>query len=138
MRKLIDLIILFVFVITSSCNKDEVIVVEESTTDIYYRAKNASSQASFTKVFEYMPAPGQFINETNTGGFSGDETTMDKAVAFAANRMKKNLFVSLGGFGGYIVVGFDHSIDNTGLYDFAIKGNPIRLFRAGYCLGYER
>ena len=40
--------------------------------------------------------------------------------------MKEGTFVSLGGFGGYIVVGFDHSIDNTGNYDFGIIGNSFK------------
>ena len=34
-------------------------------------------------------------------------------------------WVSLGGFGGYIVVGFDHSIDNSGDYDLGILGNSF-------------
>ena len=33
--------------------------------------------------------------------------------------------MSLGGWGGYIVVGFDHSIENKGGYDFSIKGNAF-------------
>ena len=34
--------------------------------------------------------------------------------------------MSLGGFGGYIIVGFDHSIAARGLeYDFAIQGNAF-------------
>ena len=40
--------------------------------------------------------------------------------------MKDDAFVSLGGFGGYMVIGFDHSIDNTGNYDFGIKGNSFK------------
>ena len=35
------------------------------------------------------------------------------------------IWVSLGGFGGYIIVGFDHSIDNSGDYDFGILGNSF-------------
>lgn len=66
---------------------------------------NAPS-AYANRVLEYMPAPGQFIN-TATGirrdGFS---------------------LLSLGGFGGYIVLGFDHTVPNmAGAYDFKIYGN---------------
>lgn len=39
--------------------------------------------------------------------------------------MMRNTYVSLGGFGGYIVVGFDHSIDASGGYDLAIVGNSF-------------
>ncbi len=91
----------------------------------FKRPKSAASVASQTIVFEYTPAPGQFINELKTSGFTGTETTPEAAVAYAKSRMESSLFVSLGGFGGYIVVGFDHSIDNTGDYDFAIKGNSF-------------
>ena len=39
--------------------------------------------------------------------------------------MEANKWVSLGAFGGYIVVGFDHSIAASGDYDFAILGNSF-------------
>ena len=80
------------------------------------------------KVYEYTPAPGQFINETGTfGGMTGNETTPDAADAWAEARLKKRTHVSLGSWGGYIIVGFDHSIVNTnGGYDFAIQGNAFK------------
>ena len=90
----------------------------------YYRAKSGGSSADWNRVYEYRPAPGQFINELKTGGFTG-ENTMDAAIAYAEKRMESGTWVSLGGFGGYIVVGFDHSIENSGDYDFAIKGNSF-------------
>ena len=114
--------ILTVVALFSSCNTDDVITEE---LEEHYRAKTETSVAEQTVVFEYTPAPGQFINETKTGGFDGTQTTPESAIAYATQRMKDELFVSLGGFGGYIVVGFDHSIDNTGSYDFGIKGNSF-------------
>ena len=120
MKKYIYL--LAAILITSSCNTDDVITEE---LEDHYRAKTTTSVAEQTIVFEYTPAPGQFINETKTGGFDGTQTTPEAAIAYATQRMKEELFVSLGGFGGYIVVGFDHSIDNTGSYDFGIKGNSF-------------
>ena len=107
----------------SSCNTDDVITEE---LEDHYRAKTETSVAEQTKVFEYTPAPGQFINETKTGGFDGTQTTSESAIAYATQRMKDGTWVSLGGFGGYIVVGFDHSIDNTGGYDFGILGNSFK------------
>ena len=99
----------------------------------FYRAKSNTSKADWSKVYEYTPAPGQFINELKTGGFDGTQTTPEAAVAYAEARMRaidKNgnpypNWVSLGGFGGYIVVGFDHSIDNSGDYDLGILGNSF-------------
>ena len=121
MKKYIYLIA--TIIITSSCNTDDVIT--EKLED-HYRAKTETSVAEQTVVFEYTPAPGQFINETKTGGFTGEETTPEAAIAYATQRMKDDAFVSLGGFGGYMVVGFDHSIDKTGNYDFGIKGNSFK------------
>ena len=109
--------------ITSSCNSDDVITEELKD---HYRAKTEISVAEQSIVFEYTPAPGQFINETKTGGFTGNEATPEAAAAYAEQRMESGAFVSLGGFGGYMVVGFDHSIDNTGSYDFGIIGNSFK------------
>ena len=99
----------------------------------FYRAKSAASKADWNKVYEYTPAPGQFINELKTGGFDGTQTTPEAAIAYAESRMSETyengdpnpIWVSLGGFGGYIVVGFDHSIDNSGDYDLGILGNSF-------------
>lgn len=78
-----------------------------------------------TKVFEYTPAPGQFINNPITGGFNGVELTPQDACDYAERRLSQRSFISLGGFGGYIVVGFDEPIINSGEYDLAIAGNPF-------------
>ena len=92
----------------------------------YYRAKSGTSSANWSKVYEYTPAPGQFINETKTGGFDGTQTTSEAAIAYAEARMSDENWVSLGGFGGYIILGFDHSVDNSGDYDFGILGNSFK------------
>ena len=99
----------------------------------FYRAQSGASKADWNKVFEYTPAPGQFINELKTGGFDGTQTTMEAAIAYAEARMSQTkadgtpnpIWVSLGGFGGYIIVGFDHSIENSGDYDLGILGNSF-------------
>lgn len=93
--------------------------------DDFYRPSSSSSAPAFSKVYEYLPAPGQFIGETKAGGFDGSETTMQKAIEYAEKRLQAKQWISLGGFGGYVVAGFDHSVDNSGGYDFAIKGNSI-------------
>ena len=56
--------LLVAVVITSSCNKDD--VISEELED-HYRAKTETSIAEHTMVFEFTPAPGQFINETKVG-----------------------------------------------------------------------
>ena len=85
----------------------------------YYRPRTGSSQISCNKVYAFLPAPGQFINEHYTA------TTMEDACAYAESCLAQKAYVSLGGFGGYIIVGFDHSIDNSGDYDIAITGNAF-------------
>lgn len=91
----------------------------------FYRPQSGASTAEWDKIFDYTPAPGQFINELKTGGFDGTQTTMEAAIAYAEKRLRDENWVSLGGFGGYIIVGFDHSIDNSGDYDFGIKANSF-------------
>lgn len=76
-------------------------------------------------VYDYTPAPGQFIGEIKTGGFVSTETTHEDAIAYAESRLMDERFVSLGAFGGYIIVGFDRIVDNSEGYDFSIGGNAF-------------
>ncbi len=87
---------------------------------LFYRPATSESSANATQVLEFMPAPGQNINEY--GGLT--ITTHAEACEYALGRMG-NGGVSLGAFGGYIVFGFDHSIDASedGGYDLAVSGN---------------
>lgn len=88
----------------------------------YKRHISASSAAELNKVYEFMAAPGQFINENHVA------ETMDQANEYAFQRMygPNSSYVSLGAWGGYIVVGFDHSIDNDGDYNLQIIGNAFK------------
>lgn len=83
---------------------------------------NSPVQATVNKVFEYTPAPGQFINDPATMGTAFKSAA--EAAQWAHGRLADGLYVSLGGFGGYIVAGFDHNVvAGKGEYDFAIAGN---------------
>ncbi|MDR3227253.1 MAG: hypothetical protein LBT56_06240 [Prevotellaceae bacterium] len=113
MKTILKLVIIS-SVLLASCNSDETIVKEPEIGYSPY----------CNKVYEYVPAPGQFINNPQAG--FQNITTENAAVEYAQNRLKNSEFVSLGGFGGYIVVGFNHSINNLSSfhgYDFSIKGN---------------
>ena len=108
-------------IIVAGCNYSN--IIEGDPLGEYYRAADASSSPYASKVFEYTPAPGQFI---------GDPTitpalilTPEAACAWAKERLDAKKFVSLGAFGGFIVVGFDHSIVDAGGYSFAVYGNAI-------------
>ena len=94
------------------------------TFTVKYNNQDTKADIYSNKVYEFVPAPGQFVNETNTAGFNG-ERTHESACAYAQKRLDNEKYVSLGGWGGYIVVGFDHSIENKGGYDFSIKGNAF-------------
>ena len=87
----------------------------------FRRDATAQSRATASKVYAYRPAAGQFINEPQSG-FTGEQTA-DAAVAYAEKRLAGGKYISLGGWGGYVVVGFDHSVVNSGDYDFSIAGN---------------
>ena len=85
--------------------------------------ENPNAPSAFAnKVFEYIPAPGQFINTTTSAyedGFSAGQV-----LERATEKLKKKSVISLGGFGGTITVGFHQSIRNSkGEYDFRILGN---------------
>lgn len=85
----------------------------------YFRAADASSSASISKVYEYTPAPGQFINDGVT------LTSPEEACSYALERLSQGQFVSLGAFGGYLIAGFDHSVESStdGGFDLQITGN---------------
>ena len=74
-------------------------------------------------VDEYVPAPGQFVNELPIAiADDTPETMAAKCTEKLANG--KGSLVTLGSWGGYITFHFDHSIENiAGEYDFAIWGN---------------
>lgn len=88
----------------------------------FKRAATAESKATASKVFEYSPAPGQFINESKSG--FGTITSAAEAATYAEGRLASEKYVSLGGWGGYMVAGFDHSVERGEEgYDFSITGN---------------
>ena len=98
-------------------------IIEGNSLGEYYRPADGSSSPFLSKVLEYTPAPGQYIGEPDiTPAFI---LTPEAACAWAKERLDAKKFVSLGAFGGYIVVGFDHSIVNLGDYDFAVYGNAF-------------
>lgn len=80
-----------------------------------------------SKVIDFVPAPGQFVNELPEYEEGDDATKMaEKAYSYTAS---DGSFVSLGAWGGYITVGFSRTIVNVdGKRDIYIEGNA---FQAG-------
>lgn len=85
----------------------------------YRRVASGASKAAYNKVYEFKAAAGQFVNERYAAA------DMQAACLYAEGRMQEKSFVSLGAFGGYMVVGFDHSIDNDGGYNIRVDGNSF-------------
>ena len=78
-----------------------------------------------SRVWEYCPAPGQFVNELPEYEDGDDADSMcRKAGEYICGTTRSD--ITLGGWGGYVVVGFDHMIVNlAGEYDFRIWGNAF-------------
>ena len=78
-----------------------------------------------TRVLDYRPAVGQFTNQLPEYKEGDTQEDMNRKALEAIGNNKMGM-VSLGGFGGYIVVGFDHTIENkAGLCDFRVLGNAF-------------
>ena len=78
-----------------------------------------------TKVYEYCPAPGQFVNEMPR--FEPGDTYADILQKAEESISGKNdVMITLGGFGGYVTFAFDHTVVNVpGEYDLRIWGNAF-------------
>lgn len=100
----------------SSCKKDKQPDVVQPVVPI--RPITAQSSAYVTQLFEFNPAPGQYIN-----------TTIADTTAAQGTLNKSNGLVSLGAYGGYILVGFDHTVlDVAGKADIIVYGNAFTGF----------
>jgi len=78
-----------------------------------------------TKVFDYLPAPGQFVNELPKYNPGDTYETMLGKVSQSLVGEDANV-ITLGGWGGYVVFGFDHTIVNVaGRRDFRVHGNAF-------------
>lgn len=76
-------------------------------------------------VYEYRPAPGQFVN-TMPSYENGDTEEDMRIKAEDCISGVNNIMISLGAFGGYVTFGFDHTVMNIkGEKDFLILGNAF-------------
>ena len=97
------------FVMSSACNSND---------DPAPGPDCPSSTPISVKVLEYMPAPGQFVNLAPRYEDSDDAETMCRKATEAINRGD---VVTLGAFGGYIIMKLDEPVytsindDNMGL-----------------------
>ena len=78
-----------------------------------------------SRVWEYCPAPGQFVNSMPEyeQGDDANDMRMKAEEAIADNNQG---LISLGGWGGYIVFGFDHMVLNVPeAKDILVLGNAF-------------
>lgn len=76
------------------------------------------SSTFITQVFDYLYAPGQYAtnsNLTNAQNFVGKPSYLQTT----SNEIQKT-GISLGGWGGYIVAGFNHNVSNFDGNDFIV------------------
>lgn len=86
---------------------------------------SAQHSPYISRVFEYRPAPGQFVNELPMYEEGDTENDM-RLKAEESIEGTQNVLVSLGGYGGYIVFGFDHMVENVAdAMDFKILANAF-------------
>lgn len=90
----------------------------------YFREATNKSNYISNYCYEFIPAPGQFVN------FSQDKTAEDARMAIqnALDRGSGTSWIaSIGAWGGYLTLKFDHSVINgkDGQPDFDMVGNPL-------------
>ena len=93
----------------------------------------ADNEPFITKVYDFLPAPGQFVNTLpvcNAGETSVDVLKRAETALCGyyddGDMIYKPGMVSLGSYGGYVVFGFDHPVVNVaGDYDLQIFGNSF-------------
>jgi YVTN family beta-propeller protein len=89
-------------------------------------ASHESTRPYLSRVYEYVPATGQFVNELPKYEEGDDAASMcRKCEASIANNAQG--LVSLGGWGGYITFGFDHAVENKEGRDIQILGNAFQM-----------
>ncbi len=91
--------------------------------DVYVMHEDVEYSPYISKVYEYCPAPGQFVNEMPRYE-AGDTYASILQKAEDCITGTNDIMITLGGFGGYVTFGFDHTVLNVpGEYDFRIWGN---------------
>jgi len=107
------------------------------------------------RVYQYRPAPGQFVNTMPPARVGEPEDSVlarcQSRICGRIDTITQNFhgqlitridtvwsegMVTLGGYGGYVVMGFDHPVVNMHTWDFDILGNAFyseRMESGGSC-----
>ncbi|WP_316838453.1 hypothetical protein [Pedobacter gandavensis] len=96
--------------------------LKKTTINVINEAKNYNPY--ITSIYDFNPAPGMFANDLYVAG-NLKADVMRKALG-RINETSVGYPLDLGGFGGAIVVGFDHTVVNIpGEKDFRVYGGDL-------------
>lgn len=97
------------------------------TIDVPITVNRESSEYTpyITSVLDYMPAPGQFVNELPEYVDGDTQEEMNRKALESIGNNARGM-ITLGMYGGYVICGFDHTIVNVpGERDFKVLGNAF-------------
>lgn len=95
---------------------------KKTIVNVTNEAKNYNPY--ITSIFDFDPAPGMFANDLYKTGFTKED--MLRTALGRINETNVGYQLDLGGFGGSIIVGFDHTVVNVpGESDFKIYGGDL-------------
>ncbi|MDH6309555.1 hypothetical protein M2451_001921 [Dysgonomonas sp. PFB1-18] len=111
----------YLFTLTAKSGSIE----KKAETKITVSKEATEYSAYIATVFDYLPAVGQFVNELPSCEDGDTKETIRKKAEDAIKGPNSSM-IHLGGFGGYVTFGFDHTIVNVpGKRDFRVKGNAF-------------
>lgn len=87
-----------------------------------------SNSAYISRVYDYRPAPGQFISQAYPSYSEGEsyDVVLARVDSLLSGAPDGSRLVCLGAWGGYVTFGFDHPVVNVpGAYDLMVHGNAF-------------
>ena len=107
---------------TLNVNADNKTASKNTIVNVTNEAANYNPY--ITRIFDFDPAPGMFANDLYKDGH-----TKEDVMRIALGRINETSVgypLDLGGFGGSVVVGFDHTVVNIeGKKDFRVYGGDV-------------
>jgi hypothetical protein len=100
-----------------------------ATVHTYMDVSTIPAHPFAVRVLEFAPAPGQFVNYPD---FDNPARALGPPSGGGTSAPNNTSVVSLGGFGGYIVLGFDHTVVDDPLNPF---GMDAIVFGNAYWVG---
>ena len=82
--------------------------------------------ATISKVLDYLPAPGQFVNTMPVYKEGDTQADLNQKAWEAINGSKNSSMISLGSYGGYVAFQLSHTVENKpDVCDFRLLGNAF-------------